>query len=524
MPNLRSIGARLSIGYGTVFVLMAVLTGLAVNRVEQIDSVLNQINDVTNVKQRYAINFRGSVHDRAIAVRDVVLAGEPGKAVPSVELIKKLTIDYDTAAQSMDKLFNTVAVSPEEKAALADIKRNEEVTKPLIEKVVALQAAGQQEQAVQVVSKEAAPSFVSWLASINRFIDMQENMNKQDAASAQSLASGFLSWMVLLCGGAILVGAASAWFIARSLLRQLGGEPDYATSIVSAIAGGDLRVNINTKSDDKGSLLFAMKNMRDSLVNIVEQVRSGTVSISAASIEIAQGNQDLAGRTQRQAETLEATSTSVEQLTGTVAENAKNAAQANALAASASEVAVKGGVVVSQVVDTMVAINDSSKKIVDIISVIDSIAFQTNILALNAAVEAARAGEQGRGFAVVATEVRNLAQRSASAAKEIKELINSSVDRINLGAKLVDEAGATMNDIVTSVRKVTDIIGEISHASTEQSAGINQVNDAVGEIDEATRQNAVMVQEALAAAASLEVQAEKLTEVVSIFKLDEHRQ
>lgn len=524
MNKFRTIGARLSIGYGAVFFLMIVLTILAVSRVALIDSILNQINDVNNVKQRYAINFRGSVHDRAIAVRDVVLAADVSKAAVPVNLIKKLDADYAVAATEMDKIFSSATdILPEEKAALQAIKAQESITKPLIEEVVKLQAAGSQQEAVDLLAAKAAPAFVTWLANINVFIDLQEKMNNEDAASARELASGFMRWMALLCFGAIVVGATSAWFIARGLLRLLGGQPDYATSIVGAIANGDLTVAIETHPKDKSSLLFAMKGMRDSLVGIVSQVRSGTVSIATASTEIAEGNRDLSNRTERQASTLEATATSVEQLTGTVAENAKNAEQANVLAMSASQVAVKGGQVVTQVVETMTSINESSKKIVDIISVIDSIAFQTNILALNAAVEAARAGEQGRGFAVVATEVRNLAQRSASAAKEIKDLIGSSVDRINIGAKLVSEAGATMEEIVTSVRRVTDIMGEITHASSEQSAGISQVNSAVGQMDEATRQNAQMVSEAAAAAASLQAEAEKLAQVVSIFKLEDSR-
>lgn len=519
--KLSSIGARLTIGYGTVFVLMAVLTALATYRVSQIDSALSHINDVTNVKQRYAINFRGSVHDRAIALRNVVLAQDQAKAETPISLIKTLDANYASAAVSMDKLFQSIdGILQNEKDALADIKRQENRTKPLLEKVISLRAAGQVEEASLLLQEHAAPAFVGWLASINRFIDMQEQLNNREALSARQLASGFLGWMIVLCAGAIATGAMGAWYIARSLINQLGGEPEYATTIVKAIAAGDLRVEINTRGSDSSSLLFAMKAMRDNLVTIVEQVRSGTTSIANVSNEIANGNRNLSGRTEQQARTLEATAASVEQLTGTVRENAHNATQANTLAVSASEVALRGGTVVAQVVETMDSINESSKKIVDIISVIDGIAFQTNILALNAAVEAARAGEQGRGFAVVATEVRNLAQRSAAAAKEIKGLIGSSVERIDAGARLVSEAGSTMKEIVTSVRRVTDIMGEITHASSEQSTGISQVNEAVSQMDDATRQNAILVHEATGAAASLEAEAERLAAVVSVFRLD----
>ena len=516
-----TIGTRLAVGYGAVFFLMIVLTALAISRVGDIDSILNHINEVNNVKQRYAINFRGSVHDRAIALRDVVLAADPAAAAAPVKLIQVLDENYTRSAEPMDKLFRELKdIQPAETAALEAIKEQERRTRPLIERVIALHAAGQAQEAAALLSQGAAPAFVDWLASINAFIDMQEKQNNLEAAGARKMASGFFGWMTLLCLGAIAVGATGAWIITRGLLRQLGGQPDYAASIVRAIAAGDLGVKIETAPGDSRSLLFAMKGMRDSLVAIVGRVRHGTLNMASVSTEIADGNRDLSHRTERQAGTLEATTASVEQLTATVRQNADNARQANALAESASEVAVRGGMVVSQVVETMASINDSSKRIVDIIGVIDGIAFQTNILALNAAVEAARAGEQGRGFAVVATEVRNLAQRSASAAREIKALIGSSVERVDAGARLVDEAGSTMNDIVASVRRVTDIMAEISRASAEQSAGIGQVNEAIGQMDEATRQNAALVQQATAAAAALEEEAERLAQVVSVFRLE----
>ncbi|WP_027864822.1 methyl-accepting chemotaxis protein [Massilia alkalitolerans] len=516
-----TIGTRLAVGYGAVFFLMIVLTALAISRVGDIDSILNHINEVNNVKQRYAINFRGSVHDRAIALRDVVLAADPAAAAAPVKLIQVLDENYTRSAEPMDKLFRELKdIQPAETAALEAIKEQERRTRPLIERVIALHAAGQAHEAAALLSQGAAPAFVDWLASINAFIDMQEKQNNLEASGARKMASGFFGWMTLLCLGAIAVGATGAWIITRGLLRQLGGQPDYAASIVRAIAAGDLGVKIETAAGDSRSLLFAMKGMRDSLVAIVGQVRHGTLNMASVSTEIADGNRDLSHRTERQAGTLEATTASVEQLTATVRQNADNARQANALAESASEVALRGGMVVSQVVETMASINDSSKRIVDIIGVIDGIAFQTNILALNAAVEAARAGEQGRGFAVVATEVRNLAQRSASAAREIKGLIGSSVERVDAGARLVDEAGSTMNDIVASVRRVTDIMAEISRASAEQSAGIGQVNEAIGQMDEATRQNAALVQQATAAAAALEEEAERLAQVVSVFRLE----
>ena len=520
-----TIGKRLALGFGSVLALMAVLAGLAIHRVGQIDDILIHINDVNSVKQRYAINFRGSVHDRSIAIRDVVLAATAPTAQRHADLIKKLDDDYQRSAAPLDQLFAARSdILPEEKQALAAIKDVEGRTQPLIARLVALRQADNTAEATALLDKQAGPAFVDWLASVNRLIDLEEKLNNDAAAQARALSHSFFAWMLAILAVAAGAGAAAAWFISHGLLRQLGGQPDYAVGIAGAIAAGDLSVPIETRADDRSSVLYAMKGMRDSLVNIVGQVRAGTLTIANASTEIAAGNQDLSERSERQAGTLEETASSMEELTGTVRQNADNARQANALAESASTVAQRGGAVVAQVVQTMASINDSSKQIAEIISVIDGIAFQTNILALNAAVEAARAGEQGRGFAVVAGEVRSLAQRSAAAAKEIKTLISDSVAKVDDGAKLVDEAGSTMEEIVTSVKRVTDIMAEISHASQEQSAGIEQVNRAIGQMDEATQQNAALVEQAGAAASALQDEAANLARLVSIFKLDAQAQ
>ncbi len=352
----------------------------------------------------------------------------------------------------------------------------------------------------------------------------KEARAKAAAEQASGVYQASRSFMIALVLGSMAAGLALGALITRGLTRQLGGEPAYAVRIAGAIAEGDLTVEIRTAGHDSISLLFAMKTMRDKLVGIVSQVRSGTDTINTASGEIAQGNLDLSSRTEEQASSLEETASSMEQLTSAVRQNADNARQANALAGAASDVAGKGGAVVGQVVRTMESINASSRKIVDIISVIDSIAFQTNILALNAAVEAARAGEEGRGFAVVASEVRNLAQRSASAAKEIKTLIGDSVEQVEIGSRLVHDAGKTMDEVVTSVRQVADIMQEITAASAEQSAGIEQVNQAVLQMDQVTQQNAALVEEAAAAAESLQDQAQTLTELVGVFRLHAQEQ
>ena len=358
-------------------------------------------------------------------------------------------------------------------------------------------------------------------ALLGELTRLKDARAKQAAIVTGELYRSSRAVMLGLIAGALLLGVAIGALITRGLLRQLGGEPQYAAELAARIAAGDLSIAVATRPGDRSSMLFAMKEMRDSLVNIVGQVRSGTDTIATASAQIAAGNQDLSSRTEQQASSLQETASSMEELTSTVRQNAENAQQANQLAQSASSVAVQGGNVVAKVVDTMGAINDSSKKIVDIIGVIDGIAFQTNILALNAAVEAARAGEQGRGFAVVATEVRSLAQRSAAAAKEIKSLIAASVDSVDQGARLVSEAGATMQQIVGSVKRVTDIIGEISAASHEQSRGIEQVNEAISQMDQVTQQNAALVEQAAAAAEAMQEQAGALSQVVSIFKLQE---
>jgi len=354
---------------------------------------------------------------------------------------------------------------------------------------------------------------------IKDLIALQQAINGEEeqaiAESTRNIKIVILSFVVL----ATLIAVVLGYLITRNLLKQLGGEPDYAAGIARRIAAGDLTVTIETHPDDQTSLLFALKHMNESLSALVEEVRNSTDSITTAAREVAEGNSDLSKRTEEQASSLEETASSMEELTSTVRQNADNAKQANQLAASASDVAVRGGQVVNEVVHTMASINTSSKKIVDIISVIEGIAFQTNILALNAAVEAARAGEQGRGFAVVASEVRNLAQRSAAAAKEIKTLIDDSVENVDIGAKQVDQDGATMNDVVAAVKRVTDLMAEIATASNEQSTGIEEVNQAITQMDDVTQQNAALVEEAAAAAEAMQGQADTLTEVVSKFKL-----
>jgi methyl-accepting chemotaxis protein len=360
---------------------------------------------------------------------------------------------------------------------------------------------------------------LSYLKAIQEAVDYQKHKLAEEQAAADRSVDNARKLMVGIGLLSTLIGVAAAVYITRSVVKPV----NEAVAIASLIAAGDLTSSVQidaTRQDETGQLLAALARMRDSLVSIVSKVRQGSESVSNGSSEIASGNLDLSARTESQASALEQTAASMEELSAQVKHNADNARQANQLATSASTVAIKGGAVVGRVVETMKDINESSRKISDIISVIDGIAFQTNILALNAAVEAARAGEQGRGFAVVASEVRSLAGRSAEAAKEIKSLINASVERVEQGTALVDEAGATMTEVVSSIKRASDLVAEISFASNEQAAGVAQVGEAVTQMDHATQQNAALVEQMAAAAGSLNAQSEELVAAVAVFKLD----
>ncbi len=516
------VGTRLGAGFFIVLFFLVSVTTVGIYNMKEIQDRLDNVVGVNNVVNRLVIDMRNNVADRITSLRILTLLSEPDDMAPEMKRVNDLALAYEASQKKLTEKFDSEAsTTTVEKDLLRQAKLHEAAAMPAIAKASELWLGGKAEDATKVLIREIRPNQKKWMAALEQLAALEEKLNAQAATEAANAYIVARNVMLGIGGLAMFVGLLAAIVITRSLIKQLGGEPDYTARIASSIAHGDLSVSIDTTNASKGSLLMEVREMRNSLKDIVGQVRVGTETIGTASREIAAGNIDLSSRTEMQASSLEKTASAMEELTSTVKQNADNAREANLLAATASDVARKGGEVVAQVVDTMGSINTSANKIVDIIGVIDGIAFQTNILALNAAVEAARAGEQGRGFAVVASEVRNLAQRSAAAAKEIKTLIGDSVEKVERGSKLVGQAGVTMDEVVASVKRVTDIMSEISNASQEQSAGIAQVNMSIIEMDSMTQQNAALVEEAAAAAQSLQDQASELAHVVSIFKLVE---
>jgi methyl-accepting chemotaxis protein len=519
LKNLR-VGTRVAVGFGVVLLILVALTIVGIFRVNMINASLATINDVNAVKETYAIAFRGSVHDRAIALRDAVLV--PSQEVPQVEArITALNDAYQQAAAPLAaKVADRTQASDEERATFARVQQDEARAMPLIASVLKSRTGGDVTGAQSTLLGDAGPAFVQWLNDINAFIDMEEELNKAQAQTARHVGTTFQLLMLILTGVAIVVGTVIAWLITKDITNALGGEPDEVRHLANAIREGSLVHQIAIAPGDTDSILATMDRMRDALRNVVGDVRTHADGVLSATLQIAQGNADLSTRTESQSASLEQTTASMGQLTDTVKQNSASAKQASELATTAEDVAARGSENMREVVDTMDDISTSSAKIADIISVIEGIAFQTNILALNAAVEAARAGPQGRGFAVVATEVRSLAQRAGTAAKEIKALIEDSVNRVRLGSSKVQDAGETMKEILDSVRRVNRIMSEIAAASDVQSDGIEQVGKAIAHIDDATVQNAALVEQASAAATALKEKAHALYGAVSVFHLD----
>ena len=512
MKNLK-IGVRLGGGFAAVLLL---LTSLTVVGIVQMQSASKETDALVNVKVR---------NERLIGEWTKVIEVNAARTaaawkVSDPEHQKQFEKEMAVSSARATEIQNDIGksqLSAEEQALYQDVLSTRKAYTEVRKNVFKAKNAGDLELGKRLYEGDMAAKRDIYLAALKKLEVLEAKLLDQSAAQIRSRYESGRLLLISLGVAAILLGIACAYWITRSITRPI----TRAVEVAEAVSAGDLTSHIVVESrDETGQLMHALKNMNDKLVSIVGQVRAGTESISTASSEIAAGNLDLSSRTEEQASSLEETASSMEELTSTVKLNADNARSANQLAIDASQIASKGGVVVSEVVSTMGSINDSSRKIVDIISVIDAIAFQTNILALNAAVEAARAGEQGRGFAVVASEVRNLAQRSSAAAKEIKGLIDDSVQKVEAGSQLVDKAGRTMDEIVQSISHVTQIMNQITDASDEQRTGIEQVNRAIGQMDQVTQQNAALVEEAAAAAESMQEQAAKLAEVVGVFKLD----
>jgi methyl-accepting chemotaxis protein len=511
--NMR-IGQRLAVGFGFVIALLVLLAAISWLRMESLNKEMETLVQLRYANTVAANLVKEDVSEATRSMLNVVIMSDPDQ-------IRK-------------ELANTEARSAKATAAVAQLARHvgdaegEGILKaiaaiqdkflPAQTKFIGLVNEDKKDEAMVKFMFSLRPQQTRYFEQLDKFVAYQNAAMQKAGQDAAAVTRRTQMLILLLAGAACLLSLGVAVLSTRSITGPLAR----VVEIARRVADGDLTSEIAVGSrDEAGQMMEALRHMNDSLIRIVGEVRTSTESMAGVTGEIASGNLDLSSRTEAQASSLAHTSRSMRELTGTVQQNADNARQANALAAQASEVAARGGAVVSHVIATMGSITSSSKKIVDIIGVIDGIAFQTNILALNAAVEAARAGEQGRGFAVVASEVRNLAQRSAAAAKEIKLLISDSVDKVHEGSSLVEQAGVTMAEVVESVRRVTDIMGEITAASVEQSAGIAQVSQTIVKMDQTTQQNAALVEEAAASASAMQEQAARLARAVSVFKLDQ---
>ncbi|WP_322114271.1 methyl-accepting chemotaxis protein [Aquabacterium sp. A7-Y] len=513
--NKIKVAHRLAVGFGLAVGLMVIVAAGAWWVLASVKSGVDVIVTENNRKTELAWRMRGELETVARAVRNVIISRNQEVQAAQQAVKDQSLKNYDAAYEELGQLL----VSDKERETYTAIAGFRKQVMPLFQEALEQASSGQKETAGETLLDKVQGPQTQWFEALGAMIalqatDTQRNVEKVDHGYA--VASGGLLVGVAL---AVALSAALAVLIARSLMRQLGGEPEYARAVVRRMAAGDLSETIQLKRGDTRSLLAAMQEMQTGLRGVVQGIQGAAESVSLASGEIAQGNHDLSGRTELQASNLQQTSASMMQLTTTVQHNTASARQATELADAASGVAAKGGQVVGEVVTRMQEIQSSSQKITEIISVIDAIAFQTNILALNAAVEAARAGEQGRGFAVVAGEVRSLAQRSAEAAKEIKTLISDSVEKVEGGSRLVLDAGTTMSEIVDQVKHVATLISEINRASVEQESGITQIGRSVEQLDHMTQQNAALVEQSAAAAESLKDQARRLTETVAVFRL-----
>ncbi|MBD8563154.1 MCP four helix bundle domain-containing protein [Oxalobacteraceae sp. CFBP 8763] len=510
MKNLK-IGTRLAFSYAAVLILMAIVIVVTLGRMGDMKDATDRVVNTSMKNQRNVAEWAKIIEVNRALVEMAYRTPEPEQ----VKIIGERIAAGSVRSTELQQTIKAGLRNPKSQAQLQEVVAARVPYAAARKALLAAKMAGDNEGAQRIFESQMLPTSVAYVESISKLAAAQQKSAEKfvaDATAAYDTARTTLIGLGIL---AIGLGVTFGIFITRSIVRPIQD----AVAVADRVSSGDLSSQFTvTTPDETGQLMTALQKMNDNLLGIVTRVRAGTETIATASAEIAAGNLDLSSRTEQQAGSLEETASSMEELTSTVRQNADNARRANTMASEAASIAGQGGAVIAQVVGTMSEINASSRKIVDITSVIDSIAFQTNILALNAAVEAARAGEQGRGFAVVASEVRNLAHRSAAAAKEIKSLIDDSVQKVEAGTTLVDSAGTTMTNIVQSISLVTGIMSEISHASDEQSAGIEQVNAAITEMDQATQQNAALVEQAAAAAGSMQEQAAHLADVVSVFK------
>ena len=510
-----AVGHQLFAAFTTVLVLTALVGGVALTGLARVEAQAGALAG----KSLQGAGLLADIRSAMIEARDYeVKHSRTADTSYHAEYEAKLVELMKAIGTSTDQ-YGTLAVGDAEQALFAKFTKGWDGYKQAQQRVLGLGRDKKQQDAADISDGAGSMAFDAAQGAVDGLSRQVFEGGKAAAVATHEIYLRVRLLVLGLLGAALLIGVGGAWAITRQLLRQLGGEPGAAAVVAKAVADGDLTTRIRLRTGDTDSLMARLDSMQHSLARAVANVREGSENVATASAQIAQGNQDLSNRTEQQASALEETAATMDELGSTVRNNADNAKQANQLAIGASAVAVKGGEVVGQVVETMKGINDSSRRIADIISVIDGIAFQTNILALNAAVEAARAGEQGRGFAVVAAEVRSLAQRSAGAAKEIKGLISASVERVEHGTALVDRAGRTMSEIVGAIQRVSEIVGEISSASTEQSAGVAQVGQAVTQMDQATQQNAALVEQSAAAAHSMREQAQQLVNAVAVFRL-----
>ncbi len=512
LSNLN-IGTRLGGAFAVILLLFGVVLFSALTQLDRIDEAKATMVEA-NYKAKLAAAWREGTATNSVRTLAKAKSSDPAEEQALDNEMKTVSAQVSKVQAELEGLVS----SEKGKANLRAVAEQRKVYSAVRTETFKRKAEqGANDEFKKAVAEKLVPEMKKYLASIEDVVAYQDELFQAANTRIDEVYASSRQFLIALGLIALACGVGLALVLTRSITRPLG----HAVRLAQQVASGDLSADIHVSSTDEvGVLLSALKGMNESLLKTVSEVRSGTDTIVTASQQIAAGNLDLSARTEQQASSLEETASSMEELTSTVRQNADNARQANTLAQNASGIATRGGKVVSQVVETMASINESSKKIADIIAVIDGIAFQTNILALNAAVEAARAGEQGRGFAVVASEVRNLAQRSAAAAKEIRGLITDSVSKVETGGHLVEQAGATMQEIVQGITRVTDIMSEISSASAEQTLGIEQVNAAITQMDDVTQQNAALVEEAAAAATSLQDQAASLAQLVSTFKLD----